>query len=276
MTTLVLLLPLVCAEAQDEPRVYESMIVPYASSGLPDWAPSEERPRHVINVTLLGEVRHHGHALEDAEALTAALEAIIAKMPQAPVFEDGPEGPSAPLLIRADLVGDFHRVLDVIEAGAALMLGEYHLGVGDITRPRLAEDGTLLSNAGPEHYLPLKLPTDEVLEGEGEPLTLALRVAEPGRKLEATRAETTPWRGAAGTRFRWDLTQRKVAYAMGPFETQDRTELQKRLFAMRRALLQRSVPVVLEVGPGVTTAEALNALDMLRGLGVKDVRLVRG
>ena len=44
-----LLLPLLLAQdtGQHEPRVYESMVVPYAATGVPDWAPSEERPRHV-------------------------------------------------------------------------------------------------------------------------------------------------------------------------------------------------------------------------------------
>lgn len=276
MTPLVLLLPLACAHVQDEPRVYESMIVPYASGGLPDWAASEERERFVINVTLQGEVIHHGLAVEGPEALAAMLAVITTKMPKAQPSEGEAAVPAAPLLIRADLVGDFHRVLDVIEAGAALHLSEYHLAVGDITKPRIAADGTLLPNAGPERYLPLRLPSDEELgaEGqEGERLTLSVSVVEAGRKLEATRAETTPWKGAEGSRFRWDMTQRKVTHAIGPFETQDRTALQQRVFAMRRTLALK--PVVLQVGPGVTTAEALFAYGMLQGLGA-NVLLTRG
>ncbi len=69
----LLLCPLLLADpGQDEPRTYESMIVPYASNGEPDWAPSEDRPRHVINVTLAGERIHGGQVLEDEAAGVAA------------------------------------------------------------------------------------------------------------------------------------------------------------------------------------------------------------
>ena len=68
------------------------------------------------------------------------------------------------------------------------------------------------------------------------------------------------------------MAQRKVAYSLGKFETQDRTELQKRLFGQRKVLIR--APVQVRVGAGITAAEAMNALDVLRGLGVRDVRLV--
>jgi hypothetical protein len=269
-----LLLPLLFVQdgGQDEPRVYESMIVPYASTGEPDWAPSAERPRHVINVTLAGELIHHGRVLEDTAAVSKALERIAAEMPQAPLFEGGPPAPVGALLIRADLVGDFAPVLDLIQAGAALRLREYHLAVGDISKPRIGADGVLLSNAGPERYLPLSLPVEAGGDLQAVKTTLGLRVAEPGRRLEVTRPAARPWSGEAGTRFRWDMAQRKVAYSLGKFETQDRTELQKRLFGQRKVLIR--APVQVRVGAGITAAEAMNALDVLRGLGVRDVRLV--
>lgn len=274
MRSVALVLPLFLVQGQDESPVYESMIVPYASNGSPDWAPSATRSRHVINVTLEGKVVYHGRVLEGSAAMEAVLEEITAGMPKAPLFEGGPEAPSGALLIRADLVGDFAPVLGLIEGGAALFLRDYHLAVGDISKPRISADGMLLPNDGPERFLPLRLPLEVTGEEEVVRTTLALRVVEAGRKLEVTRAATTPWSGEAGTRFRWDMTQRRVAYGIGEFVTEDRTELQKRLFGMRKVLA--GAPVRLRVGAGVTAAEALNALDILRGLGARDVRLVAG
>lgn len=275
MKPLLLLAPLLLLQdsGQEESRVYESMIVPYASNGVEDWAPTEERPRHVINVTLDGKLIHRGRVLEGEAGLVEALEKITAQMPRAPLFEGGPLVPAGSLLVRADLVGDFSPVLDILQAGATQRLGEYHLAVGDIRKPRMGPDGALLPNAGPEHYLPLALPTDIGGEIDGAGTSLVLRVEEAGRKLAATRPESRPWGGEPGTRFRWDMSQRKVSYRLGPKETRDRTELQKWLFGMRKALVE--LPVELEVGAGVTAAEALNALDVLRGLGARDIHLTR-
>lgn len=275
MKLLLLLAPLLLLQdsGQEESRVYESMILPYASNGVEDWTPSDERPRHVINVTLDGKLIHDGRVLEGELDLAQVLAKITAQMPKAPLFEGGPLAPMGSLLVRADLVGDFAPVLEIMQVGAAQYLGEYHLAVGDIRNPRMGQDGALLPNAGPEHYLPLALPRDaggEMIEA-GTSLALLVRVA--GRKLAATRPEARPWSGEPGTRFRWDMSQREVSYRLGSKETQDRTELQKWLFGMRKVLV--GLPVKLEVGAGVTAAEALNTFDVLRGLGVRDIHLSR-
>ena len=101
---------------------------------------------------------------------------------------------------------------------------------------------------------------------------MILVVSEPGRRLESTHEKVEPWKGEPGTRFRWDLSTRRVEYRIGPRKMVDFAELQKRLNGMRRFLAER--PLSIEARAGVTAGEALTVLDALRGLGVRDVRLV--
>ncbi len=240
---------------------YEALVLPYAAHGLADWASTPERPRPVINVTFDGVLHASGRVLEGMEHLQAFLAATLQ------------HSPDAPLLLRVDLVGEFSPVLKLFTAARTAGFEEVHLAVGDIRHPRLDEDGSLLPCAEPVHYLPL--PADEDWEeGEGVPPPgcLRVRVETPGRKLEATHASDEPWKGVAGTRFRWDLTQREVSYRIGGFETRDRRALLTRLNGMGKLL--RASGVELDLGPGVTVAEAVFVLDTLRGLGVEHQRFV--
>lgn len=274
---LLLLLSPPVQESPPEPP-YERMVLPYARNGLEDRAPSAEHPRHVLELPLDGRVLAGGEVVHDPstsrrpldDVLDDALTRIVGAMPRAPGSEDGPEVLAAPLLIRADLVGPFADVLAALEQGVAHRLRDYHLAVGDMSAPRIADDGTLLPTGEPEQYLPLSLPLPA---DDGPPparTALGVRVVEPGRKLEATRAEEVPWKGEEGTRFRWDMDSRVVAYAIGDFETRDRVELMKRLAGLRRVMAEGGVR--LRIGDGVTVAEAVHVLDVLRGLGVQDVR----
>ncbi len=278
----LILIPALLAltSTEDDKRVYETMIVPYAATGVADWAPTKAKPRHVINVTLDSSVVFEGRVLLDPEdpadepyaVLDGALKEIAAGMPTAPIFEGGPEMPNGAVLIRADLVGDFSGVLRVMESCAMARVRRIHLAVGDMRKPRFGADGGLEAVAEPQQYLPIDLPGDVAHHEDSTGLELALRVIEPGDKLEASHEKTEPWKGEPGTRFRWDLSKRVIEYGMGPLLTRDRTELQKRLNGLRKVLGEG--PVTLDVGPGVTVAEAANALDMLRGMGAKDVRFV--
>ena len=95
MKLLMLLAALLPQEpGQEDARAYEMMVVPYASNGLEDWSPSEDRPRHVINVSLEGKLTHAGRVLDGAGGLAATLKDITAQMPTAPLYEGGPQGPA--------------------------------------------------------------------------------------------------------------------------------------------------------------------------------------
>lgn len=278
----VALLALACAPVHEEPAEYVPLLLPFASNGAPDWEAREDKPRHVVHITLDGKVHAQGEVVFDPEStgddryakLDGALRSLTERMPREPLWEGGPEAPAGALLIRADLVGDFGSVLKVIELGAAAGLKRFHLAVADVRRPRRNDDGSLAETAEPIRYLPIDLPVGQV-KAKAEPRTnLAVRVVEPGDKLAASHDKDQPWSGKEGTRFRWNLKTRAVAYQLGQHVTRDRGDLTARLFAQKTVM--QGAPVRVQFGPGVTVGEAANLLDILRGFEVPDVRLVAG
>ncbi|MDA1264780.1 MAG: hypothetical protein O2816_06855 [Planctomycetota bacterium] len=270
MTSNLIALTLLAAPLPVEDEV-PPMVLPFATTGVEDWAPTEERPRHVIHVTIDGRVLAGGEELKSDEALDAALKKIAASMQRAPLFEGGPEGPAEPLLVRADIVADFDHVRRILERGAAQRITTYHLAVGDASKARLDDTGCLATSRAPQQYLPLSLPANASGQEGPDPTVLTASVVEQGNKLEPTRLEAKPWSGKAGTRYRRDLETRVLSYGSGEFATNDRNGFVQRLNGLRRVLSAR--PVQLALGDGVSVAEAIHLIDTLRGLGAQDIRL---
>ncbi|MEE8467738.1 MAG: hypothetical protein V3T22_04750 [Planctomycetota bacterium] len=265
-------------------QAQESLIVPHVLTGVPDEVEDTVyRPVFVIpidgRVLLRREVYYD--PLEDEpeqdawQPVAAALALVAVRMQREPLpgAQDGTLVPSEPVLIRADLNAPFRPSLKIMEFCAERGIRHIHFAVGDARK--VDRQLGLQPSTRWEQRLELTLPIDRTPPAEKTgpgPVEVSLRVLEAGRKLEMRRDEDVVWKRESGTRFRLDRSTRQVEYTIGGRQVLGFLTFRARLQGMRATLAGR--PLVIEVGEGVTTAEALLVLDSGRSLGVGEVFFV--
>lgn len=257
----LLVVAALASPAPQEPLdAYEPLVLPHVLTGEPD-APR----RHVVNVLIDGRVVFLGEPIPDGEALADAL---------------GEEAEGGALLLRCDMNSPFGAAAELLAECARRNVESVDFAVADARSPALDEDGNLVPQERPQQRIAVELhgePHGGGAKPEGDepaPVELALRVLEPGPKLSLRRDEDVPWDGAPGTRFRYDLSKRRVEYAVGPMKSVGHDAFRRSLQGVAGTLRGRTV--VVRADAGVTAGEVLFAIDGLRSLEVGGVRLAVG
>lgn len=265
-------------------QAQESLIVPHVLTGVPDGVEDTVyRPMFVIPIDgrVLFRRKVYYDPLEDEpkedawQPVAAALALVAGRMQREPLpgTQDGPLVPSEPVLIRADVNAPFGPSLMIMEFCAEQRIRHIHFAVGD-ARKVDRKLGLQVSTTW-EQRLELTLPIDRTPPDEKTgpgAVEVSLRVLEAGRKLEMRRDEDVLWKGKRDTRFRLDLSTRKVEYTLGGRKILGFSAFRARLQGMGATLKGRRL--VIETGEGVTTFEALLVLDAGRSLGVGEVSFV--
>ncbi len=257
------------------------MIVPHVLTGvLDDLGPSW---RFVLEIPIDGSVvikRECFFSPEDKHEhpwrrLTAELATAFERMEKEPLpgTEGGPLVSAQAVMIRADLNAPFESSLKIMELCAEQRIRHIQFAVGDARKVerKLGLQPSTTWEQRLELTLPLDLTPPVDRTGPG-PVEVSIRVLEAGRKLEMKRDEDLVWKEKQGTRFRLDLSTRKVEYTIGARQILGFSAFCARLQGMHGTLKGR--PLVIDVGEGVTTAEALLVLDAGRNLGVGGVTFV--
>jgi len=259
-----------------------SLIVPHVLTGVPDEI-DELVCRPVFQVLISGRVIFEREVLHDPlDSTHKPWQSVLEKLAMSslrmerellPGTEDGAQVPSEPILIHADLNAPFRPSLKIMEFAAQQRIRHIHFAVGDARK--VDRKLGLQPSTTWEQRLELTLPIDLVppVEKPGPgPLEVSIRVLEAGQRLEMRRDEDVLWKEESGTRFRLDLSTRKVEYSIGARQILGFSAFAQRLQGMRATLRNR--PLVITVGEGATTAEAILVLDAGRGLGVGEVTFV--
>ncbi|MEE8469216.1 MAG: hypothetical protein V3T22_12220 [Planctomycetota bacterium] len=265
-------------------QAQEPLIVPHVLTGVPDEVEDTlYRPVFVIpidgRVMLRRKVYYdplEDERVEDAwQHVAGALALVAVRMEREPLpgTQDGTLVPSEPVLIRADLNAPFRPSLKIMEFCAEQRIRHIHFAVGDARKVdrKLGLQVSTTWEQRLELTLPIDLTSPPEKTGPG-PVEVSIRVLEAGRKLEMRRDEDVLWKGKGDTRFRLDLSTRKVEYTLGGRQILGFSTFRARLQGMGATLKGRRL--VIEAGEGVTTFEALLVLDAGRSLGVGEVSFV--
>ncbi|MBV21699.1 MAG: hypothetical protein CMJ61_06020 [Planctomycetaceae bacterium] len=279
---------------QDVEKRYPEMVLPHVISGKPD---RFDPKRPVVNIRIGGEVVVGDAIYLDAEMkgemaqrgwtnLRKELTRMCGPMELKALPGGGPKVRGGSVLIRADLNSPFSMTLGVMEVLASEPVRVHRLdfAVGNARAPKIDPAIGLVPQSVPQHVLRYAIPLDldEAVEEEGvdnggtgaSPPRLPefrIRVKQPGDRLEVHRASAKPWGGTG--RFRFDMSTRHVEYSVGGSKVLGSGAFQKLLQGMQSTL--KGQRAKLDVGPGVTAAEAFVMYDSLIRLGVKDVLFVK-
>lgn len=285
---------LVQGAGQDVEKRYPEMVLPHVISGQPDHF---DPKRPVVNVRIGGEIVAGDIIFLDAEMKGEMAERGWANLRKELTRMCGPmelkalpggdlKVRSGSVLIRADLNSPFTMTLGVMEvlASEKVRVHRIDFAVGDARAPKIDAAIGLVPQSVPQHVLRYAIPldVDEAVEEEGVDNggtgasaprlpEFRIRVKEPGDRLEVDRASAKPWGGTG--RFRFDMATRHVEYSVGGSKVLGSGAFQKLLQGMRSTI--KGQRAKLDVGPGVTAAEALVLYDSLIRLGVKDVLFVK-